>query len=338
MRARSFIAVITLLISMVSCASPGMVVSEEQDIVTDEEVIHDTLTICSFNIQFLGHFKDRDDSLLGELLNQYDVVVIQEMVAPPVNGVYVDGTPYEFDMESARFHSVMTGNGFDYWISEEDTGPSKNHTNSSASEWWVLYYKEAVKPDTLNEPYGFLSETLVGDTIYQRVPYSFALKSADGSTSINLISVHLNPGGSSTDKAVRDKEFLGIYNWISMNAQVNKDYIILGDCNIEDKDELVSVESTSLKEVYHSLNSECLSTNTKFYEAESKGKPYDHVFLNESSTEDVINESFKVVDLRSVLEEKGREDFFPYEHNYFRTRLSDHMPVVFKIITGNDTD
>lgn len=339
METRFYLALIILFSSLVGCATPGFDLSSEPVDSADHTISHDTITICSFNIQFLGHFKDREDSLLGYLLKDYDVVVIQEMVAPPVDGSYRDGIRYSLDEESKRFHTVMTGNGFKYWLSEEDTGPSKNRTSSSASEWWVLYYNDKIMPDTLIEPHGFLSDTLVGNQAFQRVPYSFALKTSDGSTSFNLISVHLNPGGSSADKTLRQVEFSGIYNWIATNRTANKDFIVLGDCNIENREELSSVEKSALKEEYHSLNSNCQSTNTKLYEAAEKGKPYDHIFINEFCSEDVIENTFRVVDLKESLTVLGREEeFFPYEHNYFRTRISDHVPVIFQIVTGKDTD
>ena len=53
--------------------------------------LYGELKICSFNIQFLGHFKSRDNETLGNILSQYDLVVIQEMVAPPVDGEFPNG-------------------------------------------------------------------------------------------------------------------------------------------------------------------------------------------------------------------------------------------------------
>lgn len=325
--------------SLVSCASTVSLSINVPEVKPLAESDQDTLSICSFNIQFLGHFKERNDTLLTSLLEEYDIVVIQEMVAPPIDGEYGDGSTYKADRESASFHNLMTEKGFNYWLSSEDTGPTKNHTNSSASEWWIVYYNDKVMPDTLSEPYGFLSDTLVGHSKFQRVPYSFAMKTISGSTTFNLISVHLNPGGSFSDKAIRHLEFKGIYEWINLSATKNKDYIVLGDCNVEDLEELKSLIVDPFEEKYQSLNSACVSTNTKRYEAESKGKPYDHIFVNAFFNEDLVYGSFQAVDLQMYLEKVGRsEEFFPYAHDYFRTRLSDHLPVTFKIITGKDTD
>ncbi len=336
-----YLATFALLISLFACSSVAQSskIGEADNLDTKMEV-NDTLSICTFNIQFLGHFKNRKDTLLGRLLQDYDIVVIQEMVAPPVDGVYPDGTRYALDQESANFHSVMSDNGFNYWLSKEDTGPTNNHINSSGSEWWIVYYKGRVQPDTTGvEPFGFLSDTLVGNSKFKRVPYSFAFKNSDDSSSFNLISVHLNPGGSTKDRSIRNTEFIGIKNWIEEERSKNCDFIILGDCNLEDKTELLRIEQTIFESEFRSLNEDCLSTNTKMYEDSGKGKPYDHIFVNTCLTEEIVENSFHRVDLRKFLQSEGLyNDFFPYEHNYFRTRLSDHVPVEFKIILGKDLD
>jgi len=56
--------------------------------------VRDTITICSFNIQFLGSFKKRDNTALADILKGYDIVVVQELVAPPVDGTYPNGDAY----------------------------------------------------------------------------------------------------------------------------------------------------------------------------------------------------------------------------------------------------
>jgi len=67
------------------------------------------LEVCSFNIQFLGHFKNRDDAALANLVKDYDIIVIQELVAPPENGTYPDGSSYNSDVQSKSFFDEMGG-------------------------------------------------------------------------------------------------------------------------------------------------------------------------------------------------------------------------------------
>lgn len=308
--------------------------------------LYGELKICSFNIQFLGHFKSRDNETLGNILSQYDLVVIQEMVAPPVDGEFPNGETYKADKESGDFHLKMLDLGFSYWLSEEDTGPTMNHVNSSSSEWWVTYYRpEIVMPDSVNRAYGFLDTTLTENASFERVPYAFPFKSAIDSTNFTLISVHLKPGGSLSDQSRREEELNAINQWISRRGEDNKDFITLGDFSIKNKAELSNLLlelriSDSLQ--LFSLNNDCLSTNTKFYELASKGKPYDHVFFSSATYEDLADSSFVVVNLMEEIKPFYSSEtvfpFLPYEHNLFRTNFSDHMPISFRIILGKDTD
>lgn len=304
--------------------------------------VSDTINVCSFNIQFLGHFKNRDNQFLASMVDNYDIVVVQELVAPPIDGKYPDGTSYKADKESKAFFEEMTALDFEYWISEEDTGPTKNHTSSSASEWWIVFYRaDKVMPDTLHQAYGFLDTALVGNEQFERVPYAFPFKAVNGELDFTLISVHLNPGGAGADMERRNAELTGISNWVEdqRNDEVNKDYYILGDCNIENQRELNALRDNPFFADYTSLNDSCRPTNTKYYEDPLKGKPYDHIFYGYTCKEDLILDSFKVLDFYSRLEAIGRaQEYIPYEHNSFRTSFSDHMPVSFQLVSGRDTD
>ena len=86
-----------------------------------------------------------------------------------------------------------------------------------------------------------------------------------------------------------------------------------------------------------------MNTNTKVYEDKLKGKPYDHVFFTPSSSEEILLNSFQVVDIMELIKAdfKQRGEVFPYlpyNHDLFRTKFSDHLPVSFDYILGNDTD
>jgi exonuclease III len=293
----------------------------------------DTLSICSFNIQFLGHFKERNNTFLASILKEYDIVVVQEMVAPPSDGKYPDGSLYKKDSESADFVDAMTKNGFNYWLSEEDTGPTRNHTAGTGSEWWVTFYKPKSVHIDSSRCYGFLSETRTQNTTFERVPYAFPFKSADGKLNFTLISVHLKPGDNKEEKQRRQEELNGAIQWISKLKESNKDFYILGDCNIYGVEEIAPINDLG----YYSLNNSCESTNIKMYEDPKKGQPYDHVFYSKYSKEDLIANSFQVVDLMSLVLKAGL-NYSPYDHDSFRTSFSDHVPITFQLVTGKDSD
>lgn len=301
----------------------------------------DTLRITSFNIQFLGSFKSRDHLFLADLVKNSDLVCIEELVAPPVSGVYPDGYAFTKDKESAVFHDRMIENGFSWWLSPEDTGPKSCHSASSASEWWVVYYKsEQVFADTLIRCYGFLSAQTCGDSIFDRVPYAFPFKFKRGELDFTLIPVHLRPGDRLSDQAKRSTELKGIYNWVNTQEDENCDYYVLGDFNFKNSSEtqyqLSKIEEELLVTV-STLNTQYEATNTKRYELASKGKPYDHVLHGKCSHPELLTKSFQVVDLLLYTSEAAQDNYV-YDHDVFRTKYSDHLPIQFCLITGMDQD
>lgn len=295
----------------------------------------DTLTICSFNIQFLGHYKSRDNEGLSKVLSHYDIVVVQELVAPPVHGVFPNGEVYEADPESSAFVDEMVDEGFLYWLSSEDTGPTKNHSNTTASEWFITFYKaDKVQPDS-SRYYGFIDNNLVANNVYQRVPFVFPFKTSD-KTSFSLVSVHLIPGEGKEARTQRSKELETLFSWPNSIKEDNRDFFVLGDFNIYGQEEFEQFKKDSI----FSLNDACSNTVSKAYEDEIRGKPYDHVFYYPESNEDILMNTFKVIDLWGILRKLYPDDtklqFFDYQN--FKQRYSDHLPIEFKIITGRDTD
>ncbi|MFX0194580.1 MAG: endonuclease/exonuclease/phosphatase family protein [Candidatus Hodarchaeota archaeon] len=297
----------------------------------------DSLTICSFNIQFLGHFKKRDDKALADILKDYDIVVIQELVAPPIAGTYPDDEAYTADPESAEFFEAMEEQGFSYKLSEEDTGTGDEiHKSSSATEWWVAFYKPASVECVSDIPCGFLAEDRSNHDDYERVPYAFAFRTPDEKLDFVLISVHLEPNGGTSHKARRKHELSAIANWIDVNDDEEKDFIILGDMNIEDEDELADATPSG----YLSLNDECRTTNTNINDP----KPYDHVMYNTTFTTEIDSEfDLEVINLIEAMEDfwTSTEDEYPgepYNHNLFKQHYSDHHPVVFRIKVSDEDD
>jgi hypothetical protein len=288
-----------------------------------------TLSICSFNIQFLGHFKDRDNVALAAILAGYDIVVIQELVAPPYPLSFQDGTPATADDEARAFFEEMNSNGFKYWLSEEDTGPgAENHKNTTGTEWWVAFYKPGAVARADDLPHGFLAEDRSANPAYDRVPYAFAFRSADQDVDFVLVSVHLAPGSS----ARRSAELGGIARWIDLEDRSEHDFIVLGDMNIQDCTELASITPDG----FVSLNANCEATNTT-----ATPKPYDHVLYQPEFSPEVQAE-LTIVDLVAAMRPFWTSDApypgDPYNHNAFRVVYSDHRPIVFTLWTDGPDD
>ena len=296
----------------------------------------ETITVCSFNIQFLGSFRQRDNAALASILRGYDVVVIQELVAPPYEGTFPDSTAFRPDPEAAAFFDEMDALGFAWVLSEEDTGRgADNHYNSTATEWWVAFYD----PDSVSVagdlPGGFLAEDRTQNPDFDRVPYAFPFRSVDGDLDFVLISVHLAPGRGESERRLHELD--SINDWISAQSGTERDYIILGDMNIEDEEELQQV----VPGLFHSLNEECVPTNTNV----NGPRPYDHVmYVPEYTTEIDEGYGFEVVNLISAMRPFWNEDgVYPgegeYRHDAFRYRYSDHHPVDLRLrLVGEDDD
>ncbi len=73
-----------------------------------------SLAICSFNIQFLGQSTTRDYAALALILRDCDIVIVQELVAPPFAGTFPDGTAYRPDAEAAAFCQARAALGFSF--------------------------------------------------------------------------------------------------------------------------------------------------------------------------------------------------------------------------------
>ena len=295
------------------------------------------LTICSFNIQFLGHFKKRENAALASILKPYDIVVVQELVAPPVDGVYPEGTAYSADAEARAFFQEMEKYGFAYAVSEEDTGPSDEiHNCGPATEWWAVFYDPNVVGCASDESSTFLADDRGNNPDYERVPHAFAFQTLGETFDFVLISVHLRPGASRADKARRKHELTAIAEWIDDNDDVEKDFIVLGDMNIQDFAELAD----STPAGYSSLNDECRATNTNI----NNPRPYDHVMYDTAHTTEIdTTYDLRVFDLVTEMEPFWTYTGVaypgdPYNHNQFRQYYSDHNPVVFKMKVPDKDD
>lgn len=304
-----------------------------------ERVIGDegNVSVCSFNIQFVGHFKSKEDGALADVVRDCDIVVVQELVAPPMDGTYPDGETYSRDPEAAEFFDAMTGVGFDFVLSEEDTGTGDViHRSTSATEWFVTFYKRATVVPAPDLPSGFLAEDRSNNDDYERVPYAFAFRTPNDALDFVLISVHLKPGTGPGNRARRKQEMDAIAAWIDAHDQDEHDFIILGDMNLQNKAELIDITPAG----FFSLNNQFLPTNTQLDES------YDHVMMNLYYTSEVdLQFGFLVLDLREALEpawaglhpgEPYPGD--PYVHNDFRMPFSDHNPVVFKLVIPQAAD
>lgn len=294
------------------------------------------IEVASFNIQFLGQSPKRDNAALVGVLRDYDLVFVQEVIAPPYAGAFSDGAPFRPEPRVRAFFDLMNAAGFAYVMSAEDTGPGlRNHLNSSATEWFVAFYKPGRIEPAADLANGFIASDLTQNPDYDRVPHAFGFRA--GSEDLVFISVHLRPGAGPRNRARRAHELHSIWAWISERSGggSERDYVILGDMNIENCAELDAV----LPQNAVSLNAGCLATNTNV----RRPRPYDHVMFRPQFTGREIPGGLRIIDLVSALrltwQGPGRYPGDPYNHDRFRAAYSDHDPISFAIeVDGADDD
>ncbi len=289
------------------------------------------------------------------------MVVVQEMIAPPDLRV-LPASPYfgdehmpyfpnsnqrlkPNDRTTAFFHA-MYDVGFDrFEMSPEDTGPGpKNRINSTATEWWVVFYRSTKFEVARHLRNDYLSRKRAANPKWDRVPYAFSFRCLAGdqqnTTDFTLLSAHLHTGPSKANAEKRKRELAALYSWIknSKSKDSERDYFIIGDLNIENARELSEATSGTN---FHSLNTLAqFPTNTNI----NGPKPYDHVIFSPGDTTEVQPlRNFEVLDLLTLTQ----DDWFaspyqspanPYVHNQFRMYYSDHNPIAFDLVCSADDD
>ena len=255
------------------------------------------------------------------------MVLVQEFGGgPPLSPVsFPDGTAYKPDKEAAAFFDSMKAHGFEYHLSEEDTGSGdKNHVNSPATEWWVVFFK----PDRVNVaddlPGGFLATDRSNHEDYERVPYAFGLRTVTGGNDFVLISVHLQPNDSGKDTARRKTELESIVEWVDNHDEAEQDFFIVGDMNFKDCAEIAAITPAGLS----ALNSGpgCINTNVN-----PNGKPYDNVLFTASGGKELqADGGMEVINLVRAMSASWEVEFSQTYSPDVRKQRDDFRTPVFR--------
>ncbi|WP_345987754.1 hypothetical protein WCX18_10965 [Sulfurimonas sp. HSL1-2] len=277
----------------------------------------------TFNVKWIGYSSSRDNEGIAKLMSEghRDVVFIQEVVSPPTD-INITGEPgwaISGDAESAAFFDAMQQQGYDYALSEEDTGTGDSiHSNSASTEWFVAFYKQD-KLTLIDK--GYLAEDRSNNDDYERVPYYFTFKDKSG-MDFTVISTHLNPGSSNADTDRRYHELSSIVSWVFKQASMGseRDFIIVGDMNVYDCDVL----DRRVDALFSRANRECLNSNLK------KSEPYDQVLYIKNYTR---IDNYEVLDLYEIFELPTSTP-----NDEVNAKYSDHHPIFFTIIGNGDDD
>lgn len=297
----------------------------------------DAVTFCSFNIQFLGARAEKDNAELSAFVKPCDIIAVQELVATPTEVTMPGGAVLKKSALAAEFTAAMADKGFAYLIAPEDTGYTGNHDNTTRSEFPVVFYRPERASPTKNIENAYLSAPLVGNDVFDRVPFAFHLtlktKTGKPANDFVLVSVHLHwdsdGEGVEAAEARRRGEIAAIMKWMAKSKEETgeRDYLLLGDMNIRNDDEIAAhLKVTANKLAFRSLNLSCTPTNTKL------DKCYDQVIFSKQRI-DEIEPRLYVTD---IAKKWKMESFGTI--NQFSSKFSDHNLIWFRYKVRADDD
>lgn len=284
------------------------------------------LNACSFNIKFIGQGNKKQYQPLVDMLKDYDLVLVQELVSAPMDLVYpsymLPGTT-----QARTFFELMEDYQFAYALSSAKTGKNNNSTNGSTSEYFVAFYKpQALQYDLAHS--GFVDQPLVANPTFDRVPWTFQFAARDGTLDFAVSNVHL----ASDEGAVAQRRQELAFIAQRAASQAERDHLIVGDMNFQTCDEVTA----ALPAGYRTLNAACLSTNMG-----QEAKPFDHVLYRPQHTGDDIDpHHFVPLDLVRLMEPSwdpsdGDYPGLPgFNVSTYGAYYSDHKPVEFRLIHG----
>jgi hypothetical protein len=300
----------------------------------------ESLTVCSFDINDLGSYLEKDVRALAHVLANYDVVVIQGIVAPPYAGAFPNGDPYRPDARVTEFFDEMTLRwGYAYVLSEEDTGKRLvNRSNEPWTEWFVVFYDPAKLEPAEGMFQGFLADDVTANPTFDRVPYAFSLRHLATGFDFVLVSVHLHEGTAEVDRGKRAEELEAIAAWIDGRTTEETEYIVLGSMNFTDCAEILTCAPSECRFLNPTYSGECLATDATL----APSRPYDGVLFTQRVEVDYVF-GLRVIDLVAGLAAVWNPFGEPIEAAYrdlgFVRRISDHNPIVFKFqLASGDWD
>jgi len=300
----------------------------------------ESLTVCSFNINQLGASEEKDVRALAHVLANYDIVLIQGIVAPPYDGTYPDGEPLQPNAVVGEFFDEMTARwGYKYMLSDEDTGRRLlNHSNEPWTEWYAVFYDPAKLEPADGLPRTFLAEDVAANPTFDRVPYAFPLQHRDTGFDFIMIATHLREGSAAEDRARRAAELAAIGQWIDDLPVDETEFLIVGGLGFADCSEVLGCVPDGCQFLNPTYTGHCVATDATLVPS----RPYDGVLFTQRVEVDYVF-GLRVVDLVGGLAAVWNPFSETIEDAYrdlgFARVLSDHNPIVFRFqLASGDWD
>ena len=305
------------------------------------ETTPQTITLATFNIQNLGRDKPDQPKLAAEIIKQFDVVAIQEVMN------YGGGTK---GLEAINKIVEELGDG---WASVACTEP--NGTESAASgalhtfEFYAFIYNTAkvqlVGAARLwDEAANPVSDLTDQERQFDREPFIASFKAVNGNLDFTVISLH----AAAPSKSWRDDEIRRlkhVYETVQAEDPNQNDVFLLGDFNTP-VDESEWSDLQGLSTMTHILTENDKTTLNKSAGKLSQNQ-YDTIWYQSSaSAEDVVINSGQAVSAWRAVTGYGNDLTPPAAITDTDAQLlwkygqvvSDHLPVMLVLYADKDTD
>ena len=305
------------------------------------ETTSKTITLATFNIQNLGREKPDQPKLAAEIIKQFDVVAIQEVMN------YGNGTK---GLEAVNKIVEELGDG---WATVVSTEPNGTETAAAGAMYTFEFYAFIYNTTKVqlvgaarlwDEAANPVSDLTDQERQFDREPFIASFKAVQGNLDFTVISLHAAAPGNSwrVDEIKRLKH---VYETVQAEDPNQNDVFLLGDFNTPvNKPEWSDLKSLST--MMHILTANDKTTINKS-EGKLSQNQYDTIWYQaNASAEDVVSNSGQVVRAWRAVSDYGSNLAPPaailladYQLLWkYGQVVSDHLPVMLVLYADKDTD
>lgn len=288
-----------------------------------------TLRIGAWNIEHLGSPNSRAQPNKGVAQDPAmlaDYIMYSKVVVLGLEEIYMNtGTNRNSTLDSAFAHiKNKTGEQWNYVLFKGKNGDKSQVTGVAWNTARVKPMGEP-KPILSGDPGTLADKNKPGQkrSLWDRTPHGVKLQTSNGKTDFVVVPLHMKAdvGGNYDYHREKEAEILAEALPDAFTAFNDKDFILIGDANVDDSAEgaIKKLDAAGFKE----LNKNDKPTHVRY-------GALDRVFVPEEQKE--FKESPLAVSRDNYLNAQG------WNEAEFRKRLSDHFMVVTEIAVMNDDD
>lgn len=306
------------------------------------------IRIGTFNIEKLGKENEYQAKNAAEILKNYDIVAIQEVMntgASKTSPLGKDG------IEALRRVVSYLGEDWDYVISPEPNGTAsaKRSKAFNTFEYYAFLYRKSKIELISNSAHLWDEEKnpIKGlkdqERQFDREPFIASFRAKNGNLDFTIITIHAAAPGKGWRKD-EIKRLAVVYDTVQESDPSQNDVFLMGDFNTNvDKKEWDSVKS--LPSMKHIISSKDITTINK-----NKGRlsnsQYDTIwYQSRYSDEDIVPNTAQVdraweetlifpkgIKVSKKLKGENKQIWL------YGKYASDHLPVTMLLWTNRDTD